>query len=371
MMNPHTKQTADSAFDRLVEQICDRIQAGAMVQLDSLIAEYPEMADRLRDIYPTLTAMANWNQLDSQDERLPGETHDEALNQTIGDFQIIRQLGRGGMGIVYEAQQLTIHRRVALKILPFAALVDSRALQRFRNEVSAIATLEHPHIVSVYSVGEERGIHYFAMQLIRGQSLAAVIRELRARAEGDGSVTGALLGQVVSEMAQIERTGANLADEKHQQVHSDKNTLAPFSSGDQPRKLGFDETRAETVARGRSATEPARITDQTYFRNIVRLIQQAADALQHAHDHGIVHRDVKPGNLLLDTHGSLFVTDFGLARIESGAGVTMTGDVLGTLRYIESRTDPRQPDGDRPSYGCLLTRRDAVRTAHATADLAG
>ena len=98
----------------------------------------------------------------------------------LGDFRLIRELGRGGMGTVYEAEQLSIGRRVALKVLPFAALVQQTSLQRFRNEARAAAALDHPHIVSIYTVGEERGVHHYAMQLIRGQSLADVIDELRS-----------------------------------------------------------------------------------------------------------------------------------------------------------------------------------------------
>ena len=97
----------------------------------------------------------------------------------LGDFRLIRELGSGGMGTVYEAEQLSMGRRVALKVLPFAALVQDKSLQRFRNEVRAAAALDHPHIVSIYSVGEERGIHFFAMQFIRGQTLADAITHLR------------------------------------------------------------------------------------------------------------------------------------------------------------------------------------------------
>src|SRR5262249_55273689 len=97
----------------------------------------------------------------------------------IGDFQIVREIGRGGMGIVYEAEQLSLGRRVALKVLPFAAGMDSKQLQRFKNEAQAAANLKHSHIVPIHAVGTERGVHYYAMQLIEGHTVADLIAELR------------------------------------------------------------------------------------------------------------------------------------------------------------------------------------------------
>lgn len=311
-MTDNGSQLVNETLDEVVNQICESLQNGERVDIDGLADAHPEIASQLRSLYPTLLAISSL-----ESSNAVGQLHrpasDDQQNMQLGDFRIIRQIGRGGMGVVYEAEQQSIRRSVALKILPLAALVDARALQRFKNEVAAIATLDHPHIVSVYSIGEDRGIHYFAMQLIRGQSLAAVIAELRARTQQEGSVTGASLNQVVSD----------LESETNDQTF-EKKGASHFT----------DETAAETVARGRSSTVPSRIADPVYFRNVVGLMLQAADALQHAHDHGIVHRDVKPANLLLDTTSNLFVTDFGLARIETGAGVTMTGDIMGTLRYM-------------------------------------
>src|SRR5207248_3957145 len=97
----------------------------------------------------------------------------------LGDFRIVREIGRGGMGVVYEAVQISLGRRVALKVLPFAAAIDAKQLQRFKNEAQAAAHLQHTNIVPVYHVGCERGVHFYAMQFIEGQTLAAVIRELR------------------------------------------------------------------------------------------------------------------------------------------------------------------------------------------------
>src|SRR5207249_466398 len=100
--------------------------------------------------------------------------------EPLGDFRIIREIGRGGMGVVYEAVQMSLGRRVALKVLPFAAALDSKQLQRFRNEAQAAAQLHHSNIVPVYAVGCERGVHYYAMQIIEGQNLADLIADMRA-----------------------------------------------------------------------------------------------------------------------------------------------------------------------------------------------
>src|SRR5205085_5421592 len=101
----------------------------------------------------------------------------------LGDFRLLREVGRGGMGVVYEAEQISLRRRVALKVLPFAAAIDPRQLQRFQNEAMAAATLHHPHIVPVYGVGCERGVHYYAMQFIDGRTVADMVKGLR-RLEG-------------------------------------------------------------------------------------------------------------------------------------------------------------------------------------------
>ena len=93
----------------------------------------------------------------------------------LGEFRLLSEIGRGGMGVVYEAEQLSLQRRVALKVLPFASAIDPRQVQRFKNEALAAALLHHPNIVPIYAVGCERGVHFFAMQLIEGQSLAALV----------------------------------------------------------------------------------------------------------------------------------------------------------------------------------------------------
>jgi serine/threonine protein kinase/Tfp pilus assembly protein PilF len=223
--------------------------------------------------------------------------HKSPALKTLGDFRILRELGRGGMGTVFEAEQVSMGRHVALKVLPFAALLHEKSLRRFQNEVRAAASLDHPHIVSVYSIGEERGVHFYAMQLIRGRTLAELIDELRRREKSVGS--------------------------------------SPLSVAPRPAVLATDNglLAMDTQPLAAPSTRPD-LNAREHFRAMARLGIQAAEALQHAHDQGVLHRDIKPGNLLLDRERKLYVTDFGLARMETDAGLTMTGDIIGTLRYM-------------------------------------
>src|SRR5262249_55163601 len=221
------------------------------------------------------------------------------------DFHILREVGRGGMGVVYEAEQISLGRRVALKVLPFAAAMDARQLQRFKNEAQAAAHLQHQNIVPVYYVGCERGVHFYAMQFIDGQTLSAVIRDLR-RLAGPQPAAGAVNG-LASELASGSSAAADVPG-----------TAAHMLAAAPP----AETNAAATLSTERSTKSPA------FFRTVANLAVQAAEALEHAHQLGVVHRDIKPANLLLETTSPLSplgerggsegvplrVTDFGLAR---------------------------------------------------------
>jgi WD40 repeat protein/serine/threonine protein kinase len=217
---------------------------------------------------------------------------------------LLRELGRGGMGVVYEAEQVSLGRKVALKILPTAATLDPRRLQRFQNEARAAAALHHTNIVPVFAVGSEHGVHFYAMQMIEGQTLAGVLRELR------GPAGGRAAGQQAAATGGAEQTTAY---------------PPPDPAAGAP----------STAPQGALSTTGG-VGSKDYVRSVARVGVQAAEALDYAHQLGVVHRDVKPGNLMVDGRGQLWVTDFGLAQFkrEGEQSLTLTGDLIGTLRYM-------------------------------------
>jgi serine/threonine protein kinase len=246
-----------------------------------------------------------------------------ALGQ-LGEFRLLREVGRGGMGVVYEAEQVSLQRRVALKVLPFAAAIDDRRLQRFKNEALAAAHLRHENIVPVHAVGADLGVHYYAMQFIEGQSLAALIGELRR-----------LTGGTRPPQNPPPRPG-RIAE-----------TAGPCTASGAPETEAGDESHLAAASISRDLPSGSR----RYFDWLAGLGRQAAEALEHAHEMGIVHRDIKPANLLLDPRGQLWVTDFGLAQVSGDAGLTMTGELLGTLRYAS-------PEQARARAGLVDHRTD-------------
>ena len=181
--------SSESALIELFDQISDRLHAGDRIDLAALQAEYPEAAKQLEQLLPAVELLAELGFatrtrqsacLLPRSMDLPHQVSTDAEQAgVLGDFRILRELGRGGMGIVYEATQLSLDRRVALKVLPFAAVVDPRGLQRFKNEAQAAARLRHPNIVGIHFVGCERSVHFYAMDLVDGESLAQIIGRLR------------------------------------------------------------------------------------------------------------------------------------------------------------------------------------------------
>lgn len=285
----------DPRILRASREYLAELEAGHKPDRQSYLARHPELASQLSECFDGIDL--------AQSLRPPvpiPQLQPEFTATPLGDFQILNEIGRGGMGVVYEAIQLSLGRRVALKVLPFAAALDAKQLQRFKNEATAAAQLHHTNIVPVYAVGCERGVHFYAMQLIEGRSLSAVIRELRGDSPNDPSSSALATTAAYNASATIAKSYA--------------------TSG--------------TQHSGRSRES---------FRTSARIAAQVADALEYAHEAGIVHRDIKPANLLLDAKGAVWITDFGLAQIVADVGVTQTGDLVGTLRYMS----PEQASGRR------------------------
>jgi tetratricopeptide (TPR) repeat protein len=260
---------------KVLDEYLISIERGQAISPEELFARHPEMADELRGYLSGLQKLHPDIALESRYETWLGASPEaKPFSGELGDFRFVREIGRGGMGVVYEAIQNSLGRRVALKVLPFSSAVDEKRIARFKNEAQAAAQVDHPHIVPVFAIGQERGVHYFAMQLIGGQSLDLVIHEWR-------------------EMANGQFTGMPSAG---------------------------------------SRSPSAELQDR--IRLITRLGIEAAGALHAAHEFGVVHRDVKPSNLLIDEKQKLWITDFGVARCKTQTNLTETGGIVGTLRYM-------------------------------------
>jgi Tol biopolymer transport system component len=294
--------------------------------------------------------------------------------ERLGDFRIVREVGRGGMGIVYEAEQISLGRRVALKVLPKPMLLEPRHKQRFEREARAAARLHHTNIVSVYGVGEEDGLPYIAMEFIDGLGLDEVLRQVKKL--DDGGQPGTPAGAAVAGVALSLVTGDFLTRCGPSQDNLSRSApVAPSS----PAALGHLLT-PDRVTPGPSAVPTLKgivpgkrgPRGTAYWRSVARVGEQVADALDHAHRQGIQHRDVKPSNLLLDSQGTVWVTDFGLAKADDQENLTHTGDIVGTLRYLppeafEGRSDAR---GDIYSLGLTLYEMLALRPAFGESDRA-
>lgn len=286
---------------------------------------------------------------DSTQAALPGlgSPEDSTIPRRLGDYRILREVGHGGMGVVYEAIQESLGRHVALKVLPLHSLLGRTHLERFRREARAAAKLHHTNIVPVFGVGEHQGVHYYAMQYIDGRGLDLVLRELKRLRRVQGA-TGAGRQNLAADVAE--------------------NLMSGHFSHSLPKMEGLSGEPAAHISAGQ--TDLMSRSDTEYFRGIARLGLQVAEALEYAHRHGILHRDIKPSNLLLDTAGTVWITDFGLAKGTEGEELTRPGDILGTLRYMaperfRGESDPR---GDIYSLGLTLYELVTLRPAFDDGD---
>ncbi|MCH8148167.1 MAG: serine/threonine protein kinase, partial [Planctomycetes bacterium] len=216
----------------------------------------------------------------------------------IPGYVILCEIGRGGMGVVYKAIQSSLGREVALKVLPSTlATLRSDAVERFRREASAASKLHHHHIIPVYDFGTAHGAYYYAMELASGQPLDVLIKRLGA--QNVTTISPTQLAEVLSTGTPSTGDGDASAD--------DSSALSGSTS----------------TARGR-----------VYYRQVARWMADIADALHYAHGQGVIHRDIKPGNLIIKLDGRIVLADFGLAKVADTESVTVTGSLIGTWRYM-------------------------------------
>lgn len=274
--------------------------------------------------------------------RVTAESPSRASSVTrLGDFQILRELGRGGMGVVYEARQVSLNRKVALKVLANSLGLTPKAVIRFKREAEAAARLHHTNIVPIYATGEQDGCHYYAMELIEGAGLDCVIRRMRQLNEASPAAAKPPVDEQTVTVASAD------SDEWATTV------------------MGYDAPAGQ-----RSSTESTTLSStgsQTeYFDTVARLFAEVADALDYAHGQGVVHRDVKPANLLLSPQGRLSINDFGLARMLEQPGMTLSGEFMGSPMYMspEQITAGRTPLDHRTDIYSLGATMYEVLTLH-------
>jgi WD40 repeat protein/serine/threonine protein kinase len=357
----------------LAEEFLDRYRKGERPPLREYIDRHPELASDIKEVFPSMAMLENIAIAEgSSGSQAKGSTNagfGRTLRQ-LGDYRIIREVGFGGMGVVFEAEQVSLGRHVALKVLPHNALADAKTKKRFEREAKAAAKLHHTNIVPVFGVGEHDGLPYYAMQFIQGMGLNAVIKELAQLGLRATSPVGAPAAgrREVSAIAQslvsgVYQTAVNDAAEATLGWN-----LANSQTGAAVPSPEASSVNESVSLPGQSdAGSSSKVRTLTFWQSVARIGLQVAQALEYAHQHGIVHRDVKPSNLLLDLAGTVWVTDFGLAKADDQQNLTHTGDVLGTFRYMPPEAFEGQADarGDIYSIGLTLYELLALRPAFA------
>ena len=305
-------------IDEIADDFLEQRRDGKKPAVDDFVQANPDIGEPLGDFLKMILMVddcADQTSLHLSGNPLAEINSDASAFPTIPDYEIIREVGRGGMGIVYEAQQLSLDRTVALKILPASLFHHPQAIQRFELEAKSAAKLHHSHIVPVFDVGHQEQNSFYTMQFIEGQSLDHVIDSMRT-----------------------------LKDQSPEKQRS--------------------SALSETAKMGLSTTVAGR---KPFYRNVATLGRRVASALDYAHEHGVVHRDIKPSNLMLDPEGSVWIMDFGLAKTEE-SDLTHTGDVVGTLRYMSPERFAGQCDRRSDIYSLGMTLYELLSQRPAFGD---
>lgn len=380
----------ESILEEVAEDFLSQLRAGSSPSIKSYVQRYPALGDDIFEMLSSIEMMERFSQKESYARERANAQQAALTLEKLGEFDIVREIGRGGMGVVYEAVDRTLQRRVALKVLNDSALTTQKHIDRFQRESRLAARLHHTNIVSVFGVGEEDRKHFYAMQYVDGISLGEVIEGLKARPRNtdapdesdsvDSSPAGSL--SVVDALRRGEF--AESRNEHSNLRASSSFSISPPSAVATSSKShsGFDQTielsdelsnstyqssarrafdlkieEPDTPKSDPSTNLPANqhTFGSAYWRSIARIGIQVADALHYAHVEGVLHRDIKPANLLFDANGTVWVADFGLAKLAETDDLTKTGDVVGTLKYMAPEQLAGKADARTDVYALGMT----------------
>jgi serine/threonine protein kinase len=357
-VSAHPSSSDRDPLERLAAEFLDRRRRGESPSPAEYAAEYPQWAEQILDLFPALEVMEGLKpDAGDQTASLAGRAASAVAPrlEQLGEYRIFREIGRGGMGVVYEAEQESLGRRVALKILPLYGQIDAVQMERFQLEARSAARLHHPGIVPVYGVGEHGGVHYYAMQYIQGHGLDVILDDLRRLRAGAAALPPRTDGKPGQHDIDSMAVARSLVTGRFSRSRPDRESdaLATTDADAEPGPPG-NSTGHATPPSGASSvlSQPS---DSGYFCAIARLGVQVAAALAHAHSQGVLHRDIKPSNLLLDVDGHAWITNFGLAKLEGAEGPTQTGDIVGTLRYMAPERIEGWSDRRSDIYGLRMT----------------
>ncbi len=273
---PLAEELKREPIELALTEFMDAIRDGKAPSIDDFVERYPTLADQIRELFPLVGGLEQWK-TEKEVECLRRNVPKEFSFERLGEYEIVRELGRGGMGVVFQAVHKASQRSVAIKVLPWRFAADmSYWKERLRLEATTIAALQHPNIVQIYSFSEDQGYSYYVMQLVEGVGLDKIIHRLKQQ--------------------RIKRTDAR----------RQRSSMAP---------------------RETSLTCDA-------WKGFAKIGEQVALALAYAHERQIFHNDIKPSNLLVRSNGQVIVTDFGIGDLQSEDVSDSDDRAVGTLRYM-------------------------------------